>query len=94
MAYRAWKDLSAYEGREIKFHRGLSHLTELEETRVPDRCVFLKDYEKTVLIDMIYINWGKETHIKRMFPKAALATGDVLLEADRMLVGHMIGELA
>lgn len=92
--YRAWKDLSEYEGKEVKFHRGYSQITEIDESRFPDRCIFLKDYGKTVLRDMIYVNWGKEAHIKRMVTKAAMATGEVLLEAERMLVGHMVGELA
>lgn len=87
---KGWKDLSQYEGQEIDFVSGLSQLTGIDEARYPDRTIFLKDYPDTVLIDMIFENHGKETHLKKMLPKATLYVGDVILKADRMLTGAMV----
>lgn len=87
-----FRDLSRYEGTEVEFKRGLSQLTELDGTRVPDKCVFLKDYEKTVLLDFIYIynEYGFKVaprHFKKMVNKASMYVGDVVVLADTYLVG-------
>lgn len=90
-----YQDLSRYEGREVDFLKGFSNLTELEDTRLPDKCVFLKDFEKTVLLEWIYIQDGfgitrKPRSFKKMVSKASMYVGDVLIRADRPLTGSLV----
>ena len=88
-----WKDLSYLE--EVEFIRGYSQITGIEESRLPDRCVVIKDYGKTLLIGMIYEKdyYGRPMEkktIRKAVPKGALYVGDVLLRADTYLVGREV----
>ena len=81
-----FKDLSWLEGEEIELVRGKEVVTDgVDGTRLPDRCVFLKDYPHTVLLDLVYIydEFGiprKPRHLKYASPKSALYTGDTLIK--------------
>lgn len=97
MLVKGFKDLSYLNGEEIVFVRGLSQLTELELTKLPDETYFLKDYGDAVLIDMVFIKdyWGLSKpprHIRKMIPKGALLIGDVVLKVrGKYLMGKEVG---
>lgn len=88
-----YADLRYLEGREIFIRDRNEDETKGRPIRsavdefAPDRAVFVKDYPKTVLVDIFY---GRN-RIRRMFTKAAMFCGDVIIKADRVsLVGEKI----
>ena len=97
MLIQGFNDLSYLNGEEVIFIRGLSQLTELEMTKLPDRTFIVKDYGDAVLIDMVFERdyWGLDKpprHIKKMIPKGALLTGDVVIKANgEYLTGRKVG---
>lgn len=88
-----YADLRYLEGREIYIRdraedeaKGRPIRSAVDEF-APDRAILVKDYAKTVLVDIYY---GRNC-IRRMFTKAAMFCGDVIIKADRVsLIGEKI----
>lgn len=90
-----FKSLAYLEGKEVEFVRGYSQLTELDGTRLPDICKVVKDYENTLLIEMIYVynEFGQVVpprKFKKMVSKASMYCGDIVLKAHTYLIGKEI----
>ena len=80
-----FKDLSDYEGRQVILVRWLWNFEEVHFP--PDRVIFLKDYPRTVMIDLIY----GSNHIRKMVTKAAMAIKDVIIK-DKATGVRLTGE--
>lgn len=90
-----YRDLSAYEGKEVRI---IKWLWAFDYREPPAQAFIAKDYERTVLFDLVYTacEWGVQMpprHILKMVPKSAMACGDVIVreaETGRRLVGSEI----
>lgn len=88
MLVNGFKDMSYLEGEEV----------ELVRERIPPSSVrFVKDYGKTVLVEMTYTDsmWGTYTPprtMRRMVPKGAMLCGDFVLKHGHIyLTGSDVG---
>lgn len=92
---KEYKDLSYLEGREVDFRGGIYDLTNGWVTRSPEKCYFLKDYPKTVLLQMVWIRDYKgrvkpPRTIKKLVSKASMYCGDVVINDGLDLVGERV----
>lgn len=82
------------EGRELRLRRWIWEFNGFREP--PAQVIFVKNYEKTVLLDLIYTacEWGVKVpprHLLHQISKAAMAVGDVIvIDAETGI--HLIGE--
>lgn len=92
-----YKDLTQYEGEEVTIIRWAWSFEDYREQ--PAQARILKDYPKTVLVELTYERsaWGTRQlpprKIVKMISKAAMATGDVALKVTRTgerLIGQNI----
>ena len=78
-----YKTLDWLEGAQIDILRGANVLCQY---RTPERAEIIKDYERTLLIEMTFIKseWGKKYNMPRkiqtQIPKASMAVGDIVLK--------------
>lgn len=101
MLVKGFLDLSYLEGTEAKMVHGYSNLTGLDDTCYPDRVEILKDYGKTILVNLVYVDdlWVVNMpprKIRRMINKGAMLCGDVVLKdyMGNLLIGHSVGNYA
>lgn len=93
-----YKSLGWMEGRQVRIRRWLWDMDEFRPA--PEKAIIVKDYPKTVLVDLEYTGseWGIQApprHFKHMITKAAMAVGSVVLiddETGLKLIGQEIAE--
>ena len=83
-----YEQLDYLEGTEIRIVHGLSWFGNFEWSNYPERAIFIKDYKKTVMIELQFEKFRKQW----MVPKALLFCGDICFkdEFDNLYTGENI----